>query len=653
MDHQAETTFFPLLIVSLLAFFIPILTSWFSQTTRLSIPSVVGEIICGIIIGNSLLGLIPSTDSITWLKFLSLFGFTYLMFLSGLEIDFGVLTSEGTATKISKKKGFLSKPLNIGFAYFGATLCTAMLLCLAMYYLGYLNNWLFMGLILATVSVGIVVPILKEKELLKTFLGQTILICALVADFISMILITVFVAIYTHGIGSTTFIVILLVGLFGLIIYKLYLSNVFEKVLTILNLLKPVLNKLSHATTQIKVRGSIALMIIFIFLSQLLSLEIILGAFIAGILATLILGKAKTSELEMKLDAIGYGFFIPIFFISVGIDLDLRVFSASSTIWNLIIVLTLAAFIVKILPSFLFKANFNLRNSLSSGILLTSNLSLPIAAATIGVKAGFITESSNTAIIIMAVVTCIISPIIFNKVFKTESQSSGSNIVIIGANILGILIAKRLLEQNQNIIIIALNKNEFNEAKNNGLAVVSTINNIEDALLFIDTSIVNTLISTTEDDKLNLRFCLNAKNEYGINNLMSIINDPNNFELFEEQKIETINKVSSAAENFVNKIITPEGYAILSRQDDEIMIADMWVTNSDYDNKTLMDISFPGNTLVVQIRRGNEHIIPHGNTVIKVNDSLTLVGNPKSVKDCINLIGTPPNQYCPKPYSAT
>jgi Kef-type K+ transport system membrane component KefB/Trk K+ transport system NAD-binding subunit len=648
MEHHSEPTFFPLLLVSVLAFLIPIITAGINRNFKILIPAVVGEIICGLIIGQSALGLIPNTESIIWLKFLSLFGFTYLMFLSGLEIDFGMLATEKTIEEKSPSKNlFLDKPLNLGVIYYFATMVMALLISLGLYITGYITNWLFMALVLSTVSVGIVVPILKEKQLLKSYLGQTILICALVADFISMILITVLVTVMKQGLISTTIVTFLLFGLFIFILYRLYLKHKITVIVGFLNYFVDFIINITSATTQLKVRGAIALMIVFIFMSEMLGIEIILGAFIAGILTTAILGKAKTSELEMKLDAIGYGFFIPVFFITVGIDINLRAFFESKEAWILTLILAIAAFVVKIFPSILFKYSFNIRESFSSGVLLVSNLSLPIAAATIGVKDGIITEATNTSIIIMAVTTCIIAPIAFNKIFKQVSEKIPHRIAIIGASDLGIKIAHRLNEFNQEVIMIALSSQEARQAKANHLPVILTGHNPHKALLNLDLEHINTLLVTTDNDYYNLDICIKANHEYKIHNIISLVNETRNIEAFESQKVKVIHTLSSLTGDFVNRIITPEGYAILSRKDEDIVIADMWFTNAQYNYKALQEIPFPGNTLLVQIRRDGQPIIPHGETRLQLNDNLTIVGNPQSVNDTINLLGTRPDQYCP------
>jgi Kef-type K+ transport system membrane component KefB len=423
MNGHGNIYLLPLFLISILAFLVPILTSWFSSKTKIPIPVVVGEIICGIIIGKYGLGIINTTDTIPWLSFLYLFGFTYLMFLSGLEVDIsGLVKTEKFNKKLNKKFWESPSLVFLGVNYFILTLLLSFWVSIFLFTKGYISNIVMMTLILSTTSVSIVVPVLKEKFLAKTELGQTILISALVADFLTMTLITIFVALSAKD--PSTFNLLFMILLLALIVlvYKMHVSKTFDWVIQKLLLIKPFFTKLAHATAQIKVRGAIALMVIFIAASQAMGFEVILGAFLAGILTTLILGEEKTDELEMKLDAIGYGFFIPIFFISVGINLDLKIFFESESGWILLGFLVLSAFIIKILPAIIFKLKFPMKDVLSAGVLLSARLSLVIAASTIGLKEGFITEEINAVIVMVAVISCILSPVLFNKILQKPNE---------------------------------------------------------------------------------------------------------------------------------------------------------------------------------------------------------------------------------------
>ncbi len=239
----------PLLIVIFFAFIIPIIIS---RLKKFSIPIVVGELLVGLILGDSFLRLIPGDDP--WLEFLRFFGFAFLMFLSGIEIDFEHLLhpevkksiknkleeqyigkkfteQERTLIPLNEEKTVSSKldriiikyidrksierrihrhwnfsdleisnkPYYIGLISYLGCLGLALLLMFIISLIYQPFNFLFMGVMFSTTSVGIVFPILFELKLSETDYGQAILIVSIIADFVSMILITILTAIYSSG----------------------------------------------------------------------------------------------------------------------------------------------------------------------------------------------------------------------------------------------------------------------------------------------------------------------------------------------------------------------------------------------------------------------------------------------------------------------
>lgn len=648
MEHTSQPSLFPLLIVSILAFIVPVITTWFSQTSKILLPAIVGEIICGIIIGKSFLCLIPETHTLPWLEFLALFGFIYLMFLSGLEIDFGLITSESSASiKSSGQNNLFKQPLFLSLLYFLASLLLAFTVSYALQIFGLINNFIFIGLILATVSVGIVVPILKDNQLSKTSYGQTILICSFIADLLSMVLLTILVTFYSQQKSSFTFTAIILIGLLVFLLYRLHVFHFLDKLLNNFRRLRPALTKLTSPSSQINVRGALALMVTLTFLSQLIGIEVIMGAFIAGILVTLLLGKNDISELESKLEAIGYGFFIPIFFICVGIDLNLKTFLNYPSASILLIVLVISAFVVKIIPASIFKGLFNLKQSLNAGVLLSSTLSLPIAASSIGLKAGIITEKTDISIIIMAVLTCIIAPIVFNRLSPQTEPQKSNTIAIIGSKNLGLNIAENLLNLKQKLILIALNDEESMTASKRGFRVIKATENIEDIFSKLPISDIRTFITTTSFDDFNFSLCLTARNTYNIRNLITIVSNNSWCNTYDELGIIPVCMDESITDSVVNRIISPDAYDLFSRQEKDVIMADVWLTANQFDNVEIRSINLPGNTLVVHIKRDNIPIVPHGNTILQLNDHLTLIGTPDSVEKTIDLLGIHPDYYCP------
>ena len=229
------------------------------------------------------------------------------MFLSGLEIDF-------TAFSGKKKRDILPSgkrepnSLLISFLIFLGIFIVSFGLSYVFVLAGFIDNAFLMTLIISTISLGVVVPTLKEAHVMKTAIGQIILLIAVIADLVTMILLAVFASVYSGGDGNTW----LLLILFGAGLVLFFIGKRFQNRL--------FLEALSKGTTQIGTRAVFALIILLVALSEKVGAENILGAFLAGVLVSLL---SPNQELIHKLDSFGYGFLIPIFFVMVGVNLDI------------------------------------------------------------------------------------------------------------------------------------------------------------------------------------------------------------------------------------------------------------------------------------------------------------------------------------------
>ncbi len=375
--------YFPLFAIAVFAFLIPILSD------RIGVPAVVGEIICGIIIGRSVLGIFSGEEE--GIAFLASFGFIFLMFLVGMEIDFSQVEVHG------------AKLFVLGTLIFIITLAISMFLTHQMGY-GF-----YMALVLSTSSVGLILPTIKEQGLLKSELGQTIIISAFVADFTTMLLLTVHTLYHEKGITWEMLLIALIFMLFFAVYYagKLVIWHYPERLSKWFK---------SDHPSEIGVRASFALLLVFVVLAEVVGVEAILGAFLAGVMLSLLFRGGTV--LEQKLYGIGYGFLIPIFFISVGMQFDLGALARGGIYF--VPVLLLIAFVVKIVPSLLFLVRHSLRDSISAGVLLSSRLSLIIAVAAVGMKLDLITTALGSAIILLAIITSISCPTIFKKMHQKE-----------------------------------------------------------------------------------------------------------------------------------------------------------------------------------------------------------------------------------------
>jgi len=367
-----------LLVIAVFAFIIPILSG------RIGVPAVVGEIVCGILLG--LLGFSIEGEEMIVIDFLASFGLIFLMFLVGLEIDFSKVEVHG------------AKLFIIGTFVFIVTLGISIFLT---YQLGY---GFYLALVLSTTSVGLIVPTIRELGLLKSEFGQMVLISAFIADFATMLLLTVYTIQFKNGITGEMFLIALVFILFFAVYYvgKLAIWHYPERLSTWFK---------SDQPSEMGVRAAFALLLVFVAISEVADVEAILGAFLAGVMFSILFRGGTV--LEQKLFGIGYGFLIPIFFISVGMQFDLGALAGGAI--YLVPILLVIAFVVKLAPSLLFLVRYSVKDSISAGVLLSSRLSLIIAMAAVGLELGLIDTTMESAIILLAIITCIICPTIFRK----------------------------------------------------------------------------------------------------------------------------------------------------------------------------------------------------------------------------------------------
>jgi trk system potassium uptake protein len=411
---EEARSFAPLLIVVILASLVPLALS--SVRGRLAIPIVVGEIVAGMIVGRSGLGwVLPDNYALDLLKEL---GFVFLMFLSGMEIDFRAL--RGTqGERVAEPSRW--RPLPLAALNFTVTLICAAAFAWGLKWIGATTDPWMMALILSTTALGVVVPILKEAGLSPTLFGQTILLATVIADFVTMFLISVLVAVISRGLTAEILLVFLLfVAFFFAARFGFFLSRMER--------LQRVIEELSHATAQIKVRAAFSTLLIFVVLAETLGIEIIVGAFLAGAIVALLRTPADR-ELASQLEAIGFGFFIPIFFIMVGVDFNLPALLSSRGALVSVPLLLVAAVAVKVVPALVFHINHSWREALAAGILMCPRLSLIIAAAAIGKKLGIIDESVNAGIVLVAIVTVTSAPLGFLRVFPARREKAARFVV--------------------------------------------------------------------------------------------------------------------------------------------------------------------------------------------------------------------------------
>jgi len=175
-----------------------------------------------------------------------------------------------------------------------------------------------------------------------------------------------------------------------------------------------VLLRLQDTTAQIRVRGAFMLLVAFVALASLLGLETILGAFIAGVILRLVDGDQMMThpQFRQKLEAVGFGVFIPVFFVTSGIRFDLAaLFSSPSTMLRVPVFLV-ALLLLRGVPALLYHPLVGSRRVVVAGLLQATSLSFIVAASQIGTELGLITKAAGAALIAAGLLSVLIFPLL-------------------------------------------------------------------------------------------------------------------------------------------------------------------------------------------------------------------------------------------------
>ena len=624
---EKNLTFQSLLLLTLLAVAVPLVIRQIQRVVRL--PIVVGEILAGILVGQSGLNLIHETPVLT---FLADFGFIFLMFLSGLELKFDVLL---TSSSGREKASFWRRPAGLAGLNFVLTLALALAGGFLLWKAGMTRNPILIGLILSTTSLGIVVPVLKERELIGEPYGQSLLMAALISDFVPMLLLGLYISVLTRGFSSNLLLFVLLLLVF---VAASRLSRWAQHHA----LTRRVIQELSHATAQIRVRGAFALIVVWVVLAGSLGVEAILGAFLAG--ATIAQSRSGARQVfEEQLDAIGYGFFIPIFFIMVGARFDLAALSGSPKALWLAPLLILGSYTANVVPALCLRALFSWRESIAGGLLLASRLSLAIAASAIALKLGLIASATNSAIVLVAIFTCTCSPVFFNRLLPPKPGRKRRGVIILGTDPLAELLGKRLLQGGEIVTFIGRDTSRLQRLQETGCKVVTGPPDDESVLQQAGADEARALVALANDPEVVLRACRQAQERFHIPSVVARAELPEHVHNLKALNVQVVQPALAMALGLEGALHFPGALSMLIDKSDEFDLREVPLRNRDLMDLPLRQVQLPGQALVLGIRRRGEDemVVPHGDTVLRAADVLVLCGNPKALAAAGLHIGGP------------
>jgi Kef-type K+ transport system membrane component KefB len=352
----------------------------------LRVPAVVLEILAGVVLGPSVLGWVQIDLPV---QILSLLGLAFLLFLAGLEID------------VRRLRGRL---LRVALTGYGLTLLVGAAFGFGFDLLGWVTSPLLVAVALSATSLGLVVPVLKDAGHTDTDLGQTTIAASSVADFAAVLLLSL---LFSASEGTTGGRLVLLAMFVLVVVATGLVVALAGRSMRVGDLLV----RLQDTTAEIRVRGAVVLLVAFVVLAERFGLESILGAFLAGaVVGMLDRDSASHPRFRVKLDAVGYGFLIPVFFVTSGLRLDVGSLVDSPSALAQVPLFLLALLAARGLPALLYAPSLGLRAAVTAGLLQATSLPFIVTATQIGLLIGLLDPVTATAMVCAGLASVLVLP---------------------------------------------------------------------------------------------------------------------------------------------------------------------------------------------------------------------------------------------------
>ena len=371
-----------------------------STIPKVPIPGPVLEIVAGIVLGPAVLNLVKPDQAV---RLVATIGLAFLLFLAGLEID------------VRHFRGPRARLAGLGF---GLSAVLALGVSGALHAAGVVESTLLIGIILIATSLGMIIPILKDAGVADRPVGQLVIAGASLGDVSSVLLLSLFFSGRATALGPN---LLLLSLLFVLVVLLVIATLRIERSMWITR----TMNRLADTSAQIRIRLSMLLVVGLGALATHLGFEAILGAFIAGAILRLVDADAarKHPLFHPKLDAIGYGFLIPVFFVTSGLTFNLSVLFASAATVLRVPLFLLALLVVRGLPAVLYRSVLpGARDVAAAGLLQATSLPFIVAATTIGLALHAIRPANAAALVAAGLLSVIIFPIIALQLLRSSAK---------------------------------------------------------------------------------------------------------------------------------------------------------------------------------------------------------------------------------------
>jgi Kef-type K+ transport system membrane component KefB len=395
-------SFNSVLIIAAMAVVVPLISG---LLPRLPVPGAALEVIAGILIGPAVLGWVRIDAPV---QVLSDLGLGMLLFLAGLEID------------IERLRGPLAR---LAVSAFAISAVLALLCAYAFRLAGQARQPLLLAIILMSTSAGLLLPLLKDAGEESTAFGQLVMTAAALAEIVPIMLLSLFFSATAATPGAQA------VSL-AIFIVLVVLSGTALAWVRRLEPAGRLLNRLSDTSAQLRVRASLTLALAFGVLAYRFGFASILGAFAAGLLVRIV-DLARHSphpQFRIKLEGIGFGFLVPIFFISTGVAFPLKALLTNPAALAEVPLFLAALLLVRGLPALVYARFAGRRRAVAAGLLQATTLTFIIVAAQIGLTDGKITPTAAASLLTAGLLSAILFPAVAQRLLPRAATPQAADV---------------------------------------------------------------------------------------------------------------------------------------------------------------------------------------------------------------------------------
>ena len=497
---------------------------------------------------------------------------------------------------------------------------------------GLVDNFSMLLFIFSASAVSVIVPVLKQREELGVY-GQVLLVAGFLLEFGAIISIGTLAAIEREGLGLEFWLILAMPLAFGILLWLVTRGrNLFPGATA-------MLRDLAHASSQIQIRTSLTVLVMFVVLSQVVGTELVLGAFLAG-LALTILSPRHGSIMRVKQDALGYGFFVPIFFITSGAVMDLDAVVESSDTLLLVPAFLGIAVAGKLLPALLiWWPTFGLRRTLAGGALLSANLSIILAAGAIALELGLIDNATNAALLIVALVTTAVTPIAFNRILPAEGPHPAvGRVLLVGAGRTGRELTPRLRKAGMAVTVVDLDAERLATLAGLGCEIVEGDIHNPAIVAQADPCTAEVALISMDEPARTYSIAGVLRSECAELRILTWAGSPD--PRLELLNLETYSLGAATAAVLEGAVLRPG--LLHALEGDDTGIREVTLRNAALHLQPLRHVQLPGNVRVLLISRDGALVVPDGDTTLEVLDRLTLAGDPEAVLEAGILIADAP-----------